>query len=98
MDARNLKSTPEDKYKFVAFVLSTMKLRIEHGKTKKKDKEKRVKEKRQEIGDPKMHLFTLEVKEPLFNYAETAMWHASGSVADSPRGQSTKVVAKDHVT
>ena len=39
------KNTPEEKYMFVTFILNKMKLSTEHRKTKKKDKEKRLKEK-----------------------------------------------------
>ena len=38
-------NTPEEKYMFVTFILNKMKLSTEHRKTKKKDKEKRLKEK-----------------------------------------------------
>ena len=85
MEARKIKHTPEEKYKFVIFVLSKMRLSTEHRKTKNKDKEKRIKEKHQEIWEPKIPLFTLEVKDQLYNNAETGMWHASGSMANSPR-------------
>ena len=44
MEARKKKNTPEEKYKFVTFVPSKMKLPTEHRNTKNKDKEKRIKE------------------------------------------------------
>ena len=43
MEARKKKSTKE-KYKFATCVLSTMKLSIEHRKSKGKDKKKKIKD------------------------------------------------------
>ena len=38
----------------------------------------------------KMFQFTHIVKDPLYNCAETVLWHASASMANSPKGKRTK--------
>ena len=85
VEARKIKHTLEEKYKFVIFVLSKMRLSTEHRKTKNKDEVKSIKEKHQEIWEPKIPLFTLEWKDQLYKNAETGMWHASGYMANSHR-------------
>ena len=55
MEARKMKNTPEEKHKFVTFVLSKTKLSTEHRKTKNKDMENRIKEKHQRFGTRRYH-------------------------------------------
>ena len=51
-DTRMMKNTREEKYKFVTFVLSKMKLSTEHMKTKNENKEKSIKDKTpRDLGD-----------------------------------------------
>ena len=68
-------------YKFITNILILMRRPTEHRHTKNKDKEKRLKQKSQ---------FIRVMKDLLYNFAETAMWHACGSTANLPKEQSTK--------
>ena len=45
MTARKKQNSPEEKYKFITYILIKMKLTTEHRQTKKKDKEKMLKKK-----------------------------------------------------
>ena len=49
ISVRTKKNTPEEKNKFVTFVLNRMKLSTEQRKTNNKDKKKRIKEKHQKF-------------------------------------------------
>ena len=90
MRLRKKRNTPEEKYKFVTFVLHRMKLHTEHRKTRNKDKEERMKDKTPRDFGTRRHQLTLDVKDLLYNCAETAMRHASGSMVNLLRGRSIK--------
>ena len=83
MRVRKKKNTPEEKYKFVTFVLSKMKLPTDHRKTKNNDKEKRIKDKTPRDLGTEDSQFAHVVK-------ETVIWHANGSMANFSQGQNTK--------
>ena len=59
-------------------------------KPKRKTKKRGWRNRHPEIGDPVILQITHVVRDPQYNCVETAMWHTNGSMANLPKGQSTK--------
>ena len=69
----------EDKNKFITYILNKIKI-----------KERSLTKRQPGNWDPQISQFTRVMKDLLFNYVETVMWHANGSTANLHREQSTK--------